>query len=79
MAPVAIAAAGQRVGRVHHAVEDDDARFPFNYFVAPSIPKGARIIVFHGVVNPPDALAGRSMGNWRRALATPWIAEHWRE
>jgi hypothetical protein len=55
------------------------ATFPLNYFVAPSIPKGARIIVFHGVVNPPDALAGRSMGNWRRALATPWIAEHWRE
>ena len=55
------------------------ATFPLNYFVPPAIPKGARIIVFHGVVNPPDALAGRSMGNWRRALPTPWIAEHWRE
>jgi len=55
------------------------ARFPLNYFVAPRIPEGARIIVFHGVMNPPDALAGRSNGNWRRALASPWIAEHWKE
>jgi hypothetical protein len=55
------------------------ATFPFNFFRAPAIPKGARIVVFHGVVNPPDALAGRSGGNWRRTLATPWIADHWRE
>jgi len=38
-----------------------------------------RIVIFHGVVNPPDALVGRSNGNWRRPRATPWIAEHWRE
>ena len=54
-------------------------RWPLNYFIAPSIPAGARILIFHGVVNPPDALAGRSNGNWRRALPAPWIAEHWRE
>jgi hypothetical protein len=54
-------------------------RFPLNYLRAPSIPKGARIVVFHGVMNPPDALAGRSNGNWRRALPSPWIAEHWHE
>ena len=55
------------------------ARFPLNYFFAPSIPKGARIIVFHGVMNPPDALAGRSNGNWRHAKASPWISDHWKE
>ena len=59
----------------YHAI----APFPLNYLLAPAIPRGARIVVFHGVVNPPDALAGRSNGNWRRARATPWIAEHWRE
>jgi len=59
----------------YHAI----APFPLNYFRAPAIPPGTRIVVFHGVMNPPDALAGRSNGNWRRALATPWIAEHWRE
>jgi hypothetical protein len=52
-------------------------RFPANYWRGPAIPPGARILVFHGVMNPPDALAGRSMGNWRRALPAPWIAEHW--
>jgi hypothetical protein len=54
-------------------------RFPLNYLRAPAIPPGARVVVFHGVVNPPDALAGRSNGHWRRPRATPWIASHWRE
>jgi hypothetical protein len=53
-------------------------RFPLNFFTAPVVPQGARIIIFHGVVNPPDAIAGRSMGNWRRTLAAPWLEEHWR-
>jgi hypothetical protein len=52
-------------------------RFPLNFFQAPAVPRGARILVFHGVVNPPDAIAGRSMGNWRRTLAAPWLEEHW--
>jgi hypothetical protein len=55
------------------------ARFPFNYFSAPTIPKGARIVVFHGVMNPPDALVGRSNGNWRRTRPARWIAQHWSE
>jgi hypothetical protein len=52
--------------------------FPFSFFQAPEIPAEARIIVFHGLPNPPDALVGRS-GKWyRRVLPTPWIAQHWR-
>ena len=54
-------------------------RFPANYWREPFIPAGARILVFHGVMNPPDALAGRSKGNWRFALPATWIAEHWVE
>lgn len=54
-------------------------RFPANYWRAPFVPPGARIVIFHGVMNPPDALAGRSNGNWRYAKPGPWIAEHWRE
>ncbi len=54
-------------------------RFPLNYLMAPSVPPGARILVFHGVVNPPDALAGLSQGNWRKALPAPWIEQHWQE
>lgn len=53
--------------------------FPLNYWRTPSIPDGARILVFHGVVNPPDALAGNRNGNWRKALPAPWIATHWTE
>jgi hypothetical protein len=54
-------------------------RWPLNLVRAPSIPQGSRILVFHGVINPPDALAGRSMGNWRRAKPAPWIAAHWHD
>ncbi len=53
--------------------------FPLNYFRPPHIPAGARILIFHGVMNPPDALEGRSNGNWRHAQPAPWIAEHWKE
>lgn len=59
----------------YHCIPD----FPLNYFRTPSIPKGARILIFHGVMNPPDALAGRRNGNWRFARPAPWIAEHWTE
>jgi hypothetical protein len=53
--------------------------WPLNLWRAPSIPSGARILVFHGVINPPDALAGRSTHRWRTMLPSPWIAQHWRE
>jgi len=54
-------------------------RFPLNLFTPPARPPRARILIFHGVMNPPDALAGRSNGNWRLAKPAPWIAEHWHE
>jgi hypothetical protein len=54
-------------------------RWPTNYLRAPFVPAGARILIFHGVMNPPDALAGRSNGNWRHARPAHWIAEHWHE
>jgi hypothetical protein len=53
--------------------------FPTNYWREPRIPPGARILIFHGVMNPPDALSGRRNGNWRYARPAPWIAEHWLE
>lgn len=53
--------------------------WPSNYWRTPVIPEGARIVIFHGVVNPPDALAGHSAGNWRHARPARWIAEHWHE
>ena len=52
-------------------------RFPTNYWRTPAPSAGTRIIIFHGVMNPPDALAGRNNGNWRHAKPAPWIADHW--
>jgi len=51
--------------------------WPTNHWRAPFVPAGARILIFHGVINPPDALEGRSTHAWRRALPAPWIADHW--
>lgn len=48
------------------------------FFLAPLLPKNAKIIIFHGKPNPPEALKGRS-GKWyRKVLPTLWVAEHWR-
>ena len=53
--------------------------WPTSYWRDPFIPKDARILVFHGVMNPPDALEGRSNGNWRHARPAKWIADYWKE
>jgi hypothetical protein len=34
-------------------------RFPLNYFMDPKPPKGTRVVIFAGALNPPDAIAGR--------------------
>jgi hypothetical protein len=34
-------------------------RFPFNYFFEPRLPKGTRVVIFAGSMNPPDAIAGQ--------------------
>jgi hypothetical protein len=53
--------------------------WPRNYFQPPRIPPGARVIIFHGRPNPPEALQGRS-GKWyRHCRPAPWVADHWRE
>jgi len=54
-------------------------RWPTNYWRTPVVPQGARIIVFHGEVNPPDALAGRRNRVGRYVRPAPWIARHWSE
>ena len=41
------------------------------------MPPGARIVIFHGEVNPPDALVGKR--NKRFAFIKPalWVADAW--
>ena len=51
--------------------------WPKSYFVAPSIPRRAKIILFHGLPNPPEAIIGRS-GKWYRYIKpSPWINDYW--
>lgn len=54
-------------------------RWPLNYLCGPTLPAGTRILVFHGVINPPDALIGTPWRLRRFARPAPWIAQHWRE
>lgn len=52
--------------------------FPLSFGKAPILPKNAKIVIFHGEVNPPDAIIGKS-GKWyRKVLPTPWINKYWK-
>ncbi len=53
--------------------------WPTNYWRAPFVPAGARIMIFHGECNPPDALAGRRNRRFRYIRPAGWVNEHWRE
>ncbi|WP_429001288.1 glycosyltransferase [Vandammella animalimorsus] len=53
--------------------------WPSNYWREPFIPEQARIVIFHGECNPPDALAGRRNRRFRYIRPARWIAKHWRE
>ncbi len=54
-------------------------RWPTNFWRAPIIPADTRIVIFHGEVNPPDALVGRRNRKFRYVRPALWIADHWRE
>ena len=54
-------------------------RWPTNYWTEPGIPKDARIVIFHGECNPPDALAGKRNRRFRFIKPTSWVGQHWRE
>ncbi|MFZ3125102.1 MAG: glycosyltransferase [Acidovorax sp.] len=53
--------------------------WPSNYWREPYIPEGARIMIFHGECNPPDALAGRRNKRFRFIRPARWVARHWHE
>ena len=54
-------------------------RWPTNYWTEPSSPTDARIVIFHGECNPPDALAGKRNRPFRFIKPTSWVGQHWRE
>ncbi|HYP86312.1 glycosyltransferase [Variovorax sp.] len=53
--------------------------WPSNYWRRPFVPEGAKVMVFHGECNPPDALAGRRNRRFRFIRQATWVAEHWHE
>jgi len=54
-------------------------KFPLSLFKEPVIPPKAKIIIFHGLPNPPEAINGKS-GKWYRFIRpTKWIKDHWYE
>jgi hypothetical protein len=54
------------------------APFPLNHFLTPRLPASARVVVFHGLPNPGDAVTGKSASFLRHVRPTPWISAHWR-
>ena len=53
--------------------------WPMSFWQEARIPPGCRIVVFHGEVNPPDAIAGQRNRAGRGMVPVSWVAEHWRE
>lgn len=50
-----------------------------SWLKAPFIPKNAKVIIFHGLPNPPEAIRGIS-GKWYRHIKpAKWISEYWKE
>jgi len=50
-----------------------------SWLKAPFIPNGSKIILFHGLPNPPEAIIGKS-GKWYRHIQpSPWIKNYWTE
>ena len=57
---------------------DCHSKIPFNFWKKPDIPKGSKIIIFHGEINPHKAIEG-GKGKWYRYVrAAPWVADYWK-
>ena len=53
--------------------------WPKSWYQTPRIPENSRVIIFHGVPNPPDALIGESGKWWRLIRPSPWLEKYWTE
>lgn len=57
---------------------DCASKIPFAFWKKPSIPKDAKIIIFHGEINPHKAIEG-GRGKWYRYVPpAPWVADYWK-
>jgi len=54
------------------------SRIPFAFWKVPEIPEGAKIIIFHGEINPHKAIKG-GRGKWYRYVRpAKWVANYWK-
>ncbi len=54
------------------------SKIPFAFWKKPIIPKGSKIIIFHGEINPHKAIVG-GRGKWYRYVRpAPWVADYWK-
>ncbi len=51
--------------------------WPTNFWREPVFPPATKIVVFHGEVNPPDALLGRRNRRFRFIQPARWISRYW--
>ena len=52
--------------------------FPLNLFLPPVLPRGVRILAFHGRPDPDKAIRGyRSKKIHYRTRPAPWLADYW--
>ncbi|MFW5681158.1 MAG: hypothetical protein ACOC3D_12895 [Pseudomonadota bacterium] len=54
---------------------------PLARFLPPRLPRGCRIVAFHGKPKPDEAIAGSWIDKKGRPVqvrSAPWLAEHWR-
>lgn len=57
---------------------DCNSRFPLSIWRKPIIPEGAKIIIFHGEINPHKAVKG-GWGKWYRYVQpAPWVEKYWK-
>lgn len=53
--------------------------WPKGYWSDPTIPDGAKIIIFHGHPEPHEAIAGVTHKWYRPVRPTGWVADYWKE
>lgn len=53
--------------------------FPLNFFMTPRLPRGCRILVFHGRPDPDEALRGyKGRKPHHHIRPAPWISDYWK-
>lgn len=50
---------------------------PLNLFMAPHLPRNARVVCFHGRPKMSEAVAGYRAGPLHRTLPAPWLRDAW--